>query len=58
MGVAFIATPVPAIVVIPFGVAILATEFLWARTFLKFVRRLLRRRGARTTPGNSSRDGA
>ena len=28
-------TPVPAIIIIPFGLAILATEFIWAKRLLK-----------------------
>jgi len=35
LGVVMIATPGPAIIVIPFGLAILATEFIWARKLLK-----------------------
>ncbi len=46
-GVALIVLPGPAIVVIPLGLAILATEFLWARRLLRRFRdgasRLLRR---------------
>lgn len=47
LGVALIVLPGPAIVVIPLGLAILATEFLWARRLLRQFRdganRLLRR---------------
>ncbi len=35
IGVAMIVLPGPAIVVIPLGLAILATEFVWARRLLK-----------------------
>jgi len=35
IGVAMIVLPGPAIVVIPLGLAILATEFVWARRVLK-----------------------
>jgi tellurite resistance protein TerC len=35
LGVVMIALPGPAIVVIPAGLAILATEFLWARRLLQ-----------------------
>ena len=35
VGVIMIVTPGPAIVVIPAGLALLATEFLWARQLLK-----------------------
>jgi hypothetical protein len=34
-GVALIVLPGPAVVVIPLGVAILATEFVWAQRLLK-----------------------
>lgn len=46
-GVALIVLPGPAFVVIPLGLAILATEFLWARRLLRRLRdganRVLRR---------------
>jgi len=35
IGVAMIILPGPAVVVIPLGLAILATEFVWARRILK-----------------------
>jgi tellurite resistance protein TerC len=35
LGIAMIALPGPAVVVIPAGLAILATEFLWARLALQ-----------------------
>lgn len=37
-GVALLVLPGPAFVVIPVGLAILATEFVWARRWLKRVR--------------------
>jgi tellurite resistance protein TerC len=43
VGVAMIVLPGPAVVVIPLGLAILATEFIWARTLLTKVKeRVLR----------------
>ena len=39
VGIAMIVLPGPAIVVIPAGLAILGTEFVWARHLLKYVRR-------------------
>lgn len=39
LGVVMIVTPGPAFVVIPIGLAILATEFAWARRFLKKVKK-------------------
>lgn len=41
VGVAMIVLPGPAVVVIPAGLAILATEFVWARRLLESVRRRL-----------------
>jgi tellurite resistance protein TerC len=38
VGVAMIVLPGPAFVVIPAGLAILATEFVWARRLLRRVR--------------------
>ena len=40
-GIAMLVLPGPAILVIPLGLAILATEFLWARRWLKRARALL-----------------
>ena len=37
-GVVLIFTPGPAILVIPIGLAILATEFMWARNLLNKVK--------------------
>jgi hypothetical protein len=37
-GIALIVLPGPAFVVIPIGLAILATEFAWARRWLKILR--------------------
>jgi len=49
-GIALIVLPGPAVIVIPLGLAILATEFFWARRLLRRIkqdtRRLLRRRKA------------
>jgi tellurite resistance protein TerC len=44
-GIAMIVLPGPAIVVIPIGLALLATEFLWARKLLDRVKeRIMRMR--------------
>jgi uncharacterized protein (TIGR02611 family) len=40
IGIALIVLPGPAFVVIPVGLAILASEFAWARHWLKKARRL------------------
>jgi tellurite resistance protein TerC len=57
VGVAMLVLPGPAVVVIPAGLAILATEFQWARRLLHRVRTrveggldLLRRRRSPTPP--------
>ncbi len=41
VGVAMIVLPGPAVVVIPLGLAILGTEFLWARLWLRRARKLM-----------------
>ena len=38
VGVALIVLPGPAVVVIPLGLAILGTEFLWARKLLRHLK--------------------
>lgn len=43
IGIAMIILPGPAFIVIPLGLAILATEFLWARRLLVPIRRFIRR---------------
>ena len=50
IGVVMIVAPGPAFVVIPAGLAILATEFIWARRLLKRVRDY-----ARTTLGTNGK---
>ena len=40
IGIALIVLPGPAFVVIPVGLAILATEYAWARRWLKKLRRI------------------
>jgi tellurite resistance protein TerC len=39
VGIAMIVLPGPAMVVIPAGLAILATEFVWAQRWLKYLKR-------------------
>jgi uncharacterized protein (TIGR02611 family) len=48
IGVVMIVTPGPAFLIIPLGLAILASEFVWARRLLQRVKDRLQRR-----PGNS-----
>jgi tellurite resistance protein TerC len=38
LGIALIVLPGPAVIVIPLGLSILATEFLWARRLLRRVK--------------------
>ena len=40
IGVALLVLPGPAVIVIPLGLAILATEYAWARRWLKKVRQM------------------
>jgi len=51
IGAAMIVLPGPAIIVIPAGLAILATEFGWARNLLK---RLKEKIGLKTNSGANS----
>ncbi len=42
IGIAMVVLPGPAVVVIPVGLGILATEFVWAKIMLKKVQRGLK----------------
>jgi len=58
IGLAMIVLPGPAVVVIPLGLAILATEFVWARRLLQRVKEQVDRvaataRGIRSVPHKS-----
>ena len=44
IGLVMLVLPGPAIIFIPLGLAILGTEFRWARKWLSSARQLLRRR--------------
>ena len=44
IGIVMIVTPGPAIIVIPAGIAILATEFLWAQRLLGRLKQTITRR--------------
>jgi tellurite resistance protein TerC len=58
-GVAMIVLPGPAIVVIPIGLAILATEFAWAKCWLKKVKKIaLQAKAALEAKKNKSRSPA
>jgi len=52
-GIAMIVLPGPAIVVIPIGLAILATEFVWARKLLATVKTRIERMKNGNGSGNS-----
>lgn len=47
IGIAMIVLPGPAIVVIPIGLGILATEFVWARNLLHKIKERLPKRTSR-----------
>lgn len=47
IGIAMIVLPGPAIVVIPIGLGILATEFVWARNLLHTIKERLPKRTSR-----------
>lgn len=54
MGIAMIVLPGPAFIVIPIGLGILATEFLWARNLLEKVRdKLQKNRKGENTLGDN-----
>ncbi len=51
IGIALLVLPGPALVVIPLGLAVLATEFVWARRLLRKVHRTaLKASGRRKRP--------
>jgi len=50
IGIVMIFLPVPAIIVIPIGLAILALEFTWAQTWLDRFRKTFSRRKAKPKP--------
>ncbi len=50
VGMVMLVTPGPAIVVIPAGLAVLATEFVWAKTLLKNLRSRIETIAKKTPP--------
>ena len=44
IGVVMVVTPGPALVVIPLGLAILATEFVWAKRLLKWSQEMVKKK--------------
>jgi tellurite resistance protein TerC len=55
VGVAMLVLPGPAFVVIPLGLAILATEFLWARRLLDKITERLRNKGRGKGPPDTGK---
>ena len=43
IGIALIVLPGPAFIIIPIGLSILATEFVWAKRFLQRARQMVAR---------------
>lgn len=56
IGLAMVVLPGPAIVVIPLGLAILATEFVWARRLLAKARATIAGKGVRTKEQSHAAD--
>lgn len=56
IGFAMVVLPGPAVVVIPLGLAILATEFVWARRLLDRARATIRGRGAQRKEQSNAAD--
>jgi uncharacterized protein (TIGR02611 family) len=50
IGIALIVLPGPAFVIIPIGLSILATEFVWARRFLQKAREMTIRLTSKSPP--------
>ena len=49
IGVAMIVLPGPAVIVVPLGLAVLATEFVWARRWLRKARKMFKQAKDRVT---------
>jgi uncharacterized protein (TIGR02611 family) len=56
IGLAMVVLPGPAIIVIPLGLAILATEFVWAKRVLEKARATIARKGARKKEQSNTAD--
>jgi tellurite resistance protein TerC len=56
IGIALVVLPGPALLVIPMGLAILATEFVWARRWLQKARSLVGRGNHRKKPPSPKPD--
>ena len=55
IGLAMILLPGPALLVIPLGLGILATEFVWARSLLKKVKTKFQKTERRSNYGNETK---
>lgn len=53
IGVALLVLPGPALLVIPIGLSILATEFVWAKRWLRKVRQMVLPDTSKTPPHDS-----
>ncbi|MEJ0091791.1 MAG: PGPGW domain-containing protein [Limisphaerales bacterium] len=58
IGVAMIVLPGPAVVVIPLGLAVLATEFIWARRWLRKARKMFKQAKDRVTGASNKKPSA
>jgi uncharacterized protein (TIGR02611 family) len=58
IGVAMIVLPGPAVVVSPIGLAVLATEFVWARRWLRKARKLFKKAKASVSAAAKKNDPA
>ena len=56
IGVAMVVLPGPAVVVIPLGLAILATEFVWAKRLLEKARATITRKSTKTNERSNAAD--
>ncbi len=50
IGIIMVVAPGPAFIVIPCGLAILATEFVWAKRWLRYAKRRLQELTQRPSP--------
>jgi tellurite resistance protein TerC len=55
IGIALIVLPGPAIIVIPIGLSILATEFLWAKRWLDKIKQMTTRLRTKKSGGRDPR---
>ena len=53
IGIALIVLPGPAFVIIPIGLSILATQFVWAKRFLEKARQIAARLAAKADKGDT-----